>query len=123
VADSRNIAPTGWHVPAHDEWITLTTTLLGELEAGGKMKETGTIHWRSPNTSATNESGFTALPSGYRYSRDGSFRNLDFGSYWWNSTAYGDTEAWDRCLKSNDTICYTGIDTRQEGFSLRLIKD
>jgi len=123
VADSRNIAPTGWHVPSHAEWITLTTTLLGELVAGGKMKETGTTHWRSPNTSATNESGFTALPSGYRYSRDGSFRNLDFGSYWWNSTAHSDTEAWDRCLKSNDTICYAGFDTRQEGFSLRLIKD
>src|SRR4029078_12512714 len=58
VADSRNVCPTGWHVPSDAEWTTLTTYLGGESVAGGKLKENGTVHWESPNTGATNESGF-----------------------------------------------------------------
>ena len=58
--NTGKLAPTGWHVPTDDEWTTLTTYLGGESIAGGKLKETGTTHWRTPNAGATNEIGFTA---------------------------------------------------------------
>jgi uncharacterized protein (TIGR02145 family) len=82
------LCPTGWHVPTDAEWTTLTTFLGGESVAGGKLKEAGTAHWTTPNTGATNESGFTALPGGYRYWFDGSFANIGLLSYWWSSTEY-----------------------------------
>ncbi len=66
VADQRNICPTGWHVPSDVEWITLTDYLGGESVAGGKMKSTA-IYWQSPNQDATNESGFSGLPGGFRF--------------------------------------------------------
>jgi len=68
------LCPTGWHVPSDVEWTTLTTFLGGEGVAGGRMKESGTGHWLTPNSDATNSSGFTALPVGSRY-RDGLFYN------------------------------------------------
>ena len=68
----KNVCPTSWHVPTDAEWTILTTYLGGESIAGGKLKETGTAHWNSPNTGATNETGFTTLPSGLRY-YDGSY--------------------------------------------------
>jgi len=65
VNDNRYIAPSGWHVPTDAEWTTLTIFLGGDM-VSGKLKEAGTTHWASPNTAATNETGFTALPGGYR---------------------------------------------------------
>jgi uncharacterized protein (TIGR02145 family) len=81
--DGRNICPTGWRVPNDAEWTTLTTYLGGASVAGGKLKETGTTHWAFPNSGATNESGFTALPSGYRFF-DGIFRPIGLEGYWWS---------------------------------------
>jgi uncharacterized protein (TIGR02145 family) len=122
-SDSRNIAPTGWHLPSDAEWTTLTTYLGGETVAGGKMKEAGTTHWTSPNTSATNESGFTALPSGNRDS-DGPFGILGDSGDWWSSTANGATDAWNRVMGYNYANCdrYGGY-VRLNGFAVRLIKD
>ena len=73
VSDAKNIAPLGWHVATDAEWTTLTTYLGGESVAGGKLKEAGTSHWNTPNTEATNETGFTSLPGGYRYDYNGTF--------------------------------------------------
>jgi uncharacterized protein (TIGR02145 family) len=66
VVKTGKLAPAGWHVPSDAEWTILTSFLGGVYGAGGKMKETGNTHWLSPNTGATNETGFTALPGGYR---------------------------------------------------------
>ena len=66
-SDSRRLAPNGWHVPSIDEWSQLFDALGGGASAGGKLKEAGTLHWLEPNTGATNESGFTALPAGMNY--------------------------------------------------------
>jgi uncharacterized protein (TIGR02145 family) len=63
---TNKLCPRGWHVPTDAEWKTLITNLGGESVAGGKLKEKGTSHWQSPNAGATNETGFTALPSGER---------------------------------------------------------
>ncbi len=70
--NTKNVCPTGWHVPIDAELTTLQSFLGGEIVAGGKLKEKGTTHWLTPNTSATNETGFTALPGGYR-SASGTF--------------------------------------------------
>jgi uncharacterized protein (TIGR02145 family) len=69
--DGKNVCPAGWHIPSDAEWTTLTDYLGGASVAGSKLKETGTTHWLSPNTGATNESGFTALPGG-GHSRNGN---------------------------------------------------
>jgi uncharacterized protein (TIGR02145 family) len=86
VVDPRGLAPTGYHIPSDAEWTILTTCLGGEISAGPKMKETGTAHWISPNSGATNSSGFTGLPGGYRY-ESGQFGNLTFTGEWWSRTA------------------------------------
>ena len=70
--NTGKLAPAGWHVPTLTEWNTLAAFLGGNTTAGGKMKSTGTIEsdtglWYSPNTNATNSSGFTAIPGGYRH--------------------------------------------------------
>jgi uncharacterized protein (TIGR02145 family) len=84
VNDARKIAPAGWHVPTSAEWNVLFTYLGGVSAAGGKMKENGYLHWSSPNTAATNSSGFTALPTGYRF--NGNFYNGGQYGYFWMST-------------------------------------
>ena len=87
VNDARGLCPVGWHVPSYDEYTVLTDSLGGISVAGGKMKSTGTIEggdglWNEPNEGATNESGFTALPSGY-YSVEG-FKHLGSTAYFWS---------------------------------------
>jgi len=86
VFDSRNIAIQGWHVPTADEWRTLINYLGGYNSAGGKLKETGTLHWASPNDDATNETCFSALPTGGRGKADGVFGNINLAGYYWSST-------------------------------------
>ena len=88
--DPRYIAPTGWHVPTDAEWTTLTTYLGGVAVAGGKLKQTGTVNWTTPNTGATNETGFSAMPGGAR-DYNGAFIYQSGSLYYWStaSLAYG----------------------------------
>jgi uncharacterized protein (TIGR02145 family) len=80
----QGVCPTGWHLPSDAEWTQLIISLGGEFSAGGKLKEAGTSHWESPNTGATNESGFTALPGGTRSGRN--FSGMGKYGYWWSTT-------------------------------------
>jgi uncharacterized protein (TIGR02145 family) len=96
--DSRRICPPGWHLPSDKEWTALTNYLGGENVAGGKMKSAGTAYWNSPNTGATNESGFSVLPGGYR-DRNGSFNYIRTSAFFWSATESGDLNlAWSRFL-------------------------
>ena len=81
----QGICPSGWHLPTDEEWTILTDFLGGTGVAGGKMKETGITHWNSPNTGATNESGFTGLPGGKN--TFGNFDNLGYHGFFWSSSA------------------------------------
>jgi uncharacterized protein (TIGR02145 family) len=122
VIDNRNLCPTGWHVPANDDWITLTTYLGGESVAGGKLKETGTNHWKSPNTGATNETGFTALPGGHR-SNSGNFNDIGDDGYWWSSTGDGTNNAWNRDIDYNTSDMFRDDAGTNRGFSVRCLQD
>jgi uncharacterized protein (TIGR02145 family) len=131
---TQGICPTGWHIPTDAEWKTLEMHLgmtpaeadnsgwRGTHNEGGKLKETSTTHWYSPNTGATNSSGFTALPGGYR-SSGGSFNYLGSYGYWWSSTVYSGTHAWVRGLTHGNDRVYRGSDDKTHGFSVRCIKD
>jgi uncharacterized protein (TIGR02145 family) len=119
---AKGICPTGWHIPTDAEWTTLTNYLGGESVAGGKIKEAGTAHWASPNTGATNSSGFTALPGGYRYG-NGSFYSLTNYAYFWSSSQSGAANAWRRGLGYNNEYVYRNSDYKSHGFSCRCLKD
>ncbi|MCK5148368.1 T9SS type A sorting domain-containing protein [bacterium] len=122
VDNSRNIAPEAWHVPTDAEWTTLTT-YLGENLAGGKMKEIGTTHWSSPNTGATNESGFSALPGGAR-NYYGIFEHIGSTTAdFWSSTESSSYGAWYRNLDYNYSDVYRTSYVKEGGFSVRLIRD
>ncbi len=122
VTDSRNVCPTGWHLPNNTEWTTLTTYLGGESVAGGKLKETGTTHWISPNTGATNETGFTALPGGGRDSYGGSF-DVGRNGGWWSSIDYNTNSAWYLYLYNDDNNVNRPSDSKGNGYSVRCLKD
>ena len=91
-------------------------------DEGGKLKETGTVHWRGPNTGATNGSGFTALPGGYRY--DGGVFS-DIGNYggWWSATESNSYYAWFRNLSNAGSYIYRYYYNKKLGFSVRCLKD
>lgn len=95
VNDPRGLAPKGWHVASDSEWTAMIECLGGASIAGGKLKEKGTAHWDSPNFGATNESGFTALPGGWR-ERAGIYSNtrLGFWAVFWTSTSASDKNAY-----------------------------
>ena len=123
VRDSRNIAPTGWHVPSDVDWTTLTNYLGGEDIAGGKLKEAGIWHWGNPNTEATNKTGFTALPGGWR-SDYGIFVNVGYLGCWWSSTE-NDTQdyAWSRYMHYTSAESFRYKTGKNCGFSVRCVKD
>ena len=130
-AKSGKLCPSGWHVATLEDWTRLVTFLGGIDVAGGKLKEAGNTHWLDQNVGATNESGFTALPGGYRGSGlgDGAFYALGYYGWFWTSTVYPMDPVWDHiagyvwqmtgsygnCLQSNlwDMM----------GSSVRCIKD
>jgi uncharacterized protein (TIGR02145 family) len=123
VNDPRGLAPLGYHIPTDTEWTTLTTFLGGETIAGGKMKTTGTSVWFSPNTDATNSSGFTGLPAGYRHD-DGPFSLIaGYGGSWWSPSEDGTTDAWYRHLSHYDGGAFRGSTNKNYGFSVRCLRD
>lgn len=124
---AKEACPAGWHLPNNAEWLTLRTYLGGEDVAGGKLKETGTSHWQSPNTRATNETGFTALPGGecYIYYIDGKFTFISIGLYgfWWSASESQVNYAtkWWMSYSNNN---FNGIlDSKTMGYSVRCVRN
>jgi uncharacterized protein (TIGR02145 family) len=123
--NTGNLCPTGWHVPRDAEWETLVAYLGGNTIAGGKLKETGTIHWASPNLEATNETGFTALPGGGR-GDNGSFNYIGYRGDWWSATEYDAQTAWYRSLYYSFHIDFNigrFNYNKKGGFRVRCLKD
>jgi uncharacterized protein (TIGR02145 family) len=122
VIDSRNLCPYGWHVPTDAEWTTLTDYLGGEVFAGGKLKETGFAHWSIPNSGATNETGFSALPGGLHFGNVG-FSYLGYYGYWWSSTDIDAGFAWRRHMGYDYSYFFRDDFNKKSGFSVRCLKD
>jgi uncharacterized protein (TIGR02145 family) len=128
----QGVCPDGWHLPSDAEWKAMESYLgmspgetgdslwRGTVE-GGKLKETGTTHWTPPNTGATNESGFTALPGGYR-DLEGSFTNFGWNSTFWTSTEMDTSLAWMRNLENQRTDVYRRARQKGMGHSVRCIE-
>ena len=135
---AQGICPDGWHVPSDNEWKILEGTVdsqypVGDpewentgwrgLDAGGNLKEAGTAHWGSPNTGATNSSGFTGLPGGYRVNSNGSFSYLSLSSAFWSSSQNGTNDAWYRYLSNASASVFRGYIGKGYGYSVRCLKD
>jgi len=125
--NAGKLAPKGWHVPTDSEWDVLVNYIGGYATAGGPLKETGTTHWLSPNAGATNSSGFSALPGGYRIG-NGTFTGIGNFGTWWSSTVYDDTTgyapgSWYRSMLFNNTYVNHLSDGYPSGLGVRCVKD
>jgi len=123
VNDPRGLAPLGWHIPIEKEWVILSKYLGGDSVSGGKMKFIGTTRWVSPNTSATNESGFTALPGGFRFDNDGLFGGVGFEGAWLTTAESGSSLNSIRYLTIYSGSLYGGQFIGGGGYSVRCLKD
>ena len=119
--DSRGLCPTGWHVPSDTEWASLITFLGGSSVAGGKMKST--TGWNSPNTGATNSSGFTGLPGGGRLG-GGVYGDLGNVGHWWSTTIIGSAGwAWYRSLNTSFNSVANNSNPQAYGYAVRCLRD
>ena len=122
VNDPRKVCPAGWHVPTDAEWTVLSDYLGDESVAGGKMKSTGTEYWVYPNTGATNKSGFSGLPGGFR-SNLGGFYGLGSSGLWWSASESGAEVAWNRSLNGGNADVNRSNYGKRSGFSVRCLRD
>src|ERR1035437_1072915 len=128
-ADTGNICPSGWHVPINADWLTLQASLGGWEIGGGNLKSTGTIEggdglWHNPNTGATNEFGFTALPGGERRHSDGSFLDLGYqAGFWVNYSGLGPDSLVNFAAHYNNGTTGWIWTFEYEGYSVRCLND
>jgi len=124
VNDARGLAPVGWHIPNDEEWSILTV-FLGGVSNSGKLK--ATILWDSPNTAATNSTGFTALPAGTlslsQTTGQWTFFNLQKACYFWCVTEISANASWSRGMAYNSSTIFRNQGNKTIGSSVRLIKD
>ncbi len=116
----KGVCPSGWHMPSEAEWAQLTGYLGSE--AGGKLKETGTTHWSSPNAGANNSSDFAALPGGYR-SVNVDFSSIGDNGYWWSASERGTKHSWGWLMNCSNSRVYRYDYSKELGFSVRCVKD
>jgi len=119
---SGKLCPTGWHVPTKAEWETLRDNTGGENSAGGNLKEKGTVHWNSPNTGATDQVGFTALPGGERY-EDSGFNYLGINNNFWSTTPGPGTDPFGVRMYNDSPIFHMSEFHKGRGLSVRCIKN
>jgi uncharacterized protein (TIGR02145 family) len=119
----KGICPNGWHLPTYGEWTILTSNLGGPGVAGGQMKELGFAHWITPNTGATNTSGFTGLPGGGLDYFTGSFNRTGLSGYFWSSTQDDASSASRLDLSNTNDNAYMFSRYKTHGFSVRCLKN
>jgi len=120
--NSSKICPAGWHIPTDAEWTGLFTYLDNETLASNKLKETGVTHWRGTSDVVTNETGFTALPGGYR-AADGSFSGKTWYGYWWIANEGATDHGSAICMSYESGQIYRVGETALNAISVRCIKN
>lgn len=131
----QGVCPTGWHIPGDQEWkvmesyLGMNPSVLNDFgsrgtDEGGKLKEAGTVHWYTPNTGATNETGFTALPGGERTST-GSFTGKTTSAYFWTTAPdlVNSNNAITRSLNWGTSTVYRSSQNKLYGISVRCVKN
>ena len=127
--ETGKLCPIGWHVPTDLDWDVLSNFLGGDSVAGGKLKSVGTLEdstglWHSPNTSAIDYYGFSAVPSGIRYTiAPYGFEEMGGIGYWWSSSENSSSVAWLRLMRFNKSDLFRYDGDKNAGFSVRCIKD
>ena len=130
VNDSRNLCPTGWKVPTFDDWMLFLKYLDPSFSnnksdvAGGKMKSSGSQYWKAPNTGATNESGFSALPTNHRSTGGGFTSNVGMYGALWSSSEFnvsGYVRVID--LSYDSAVVQNALSGKGNGYSVRCIKN
>ncbi len=122
--DAKSGCPVGWHLPSKAEWTLLVDFLGSHSVAGGKLKEAGEAHWMAPNTGATNESGFTALPGGNFQSSGSDYFGLEQQAYWWSATHEDPDEQWVMILAhDSETVQMSYDESYGFGLSVRCVRD
>ena len=117
-----NVCPLGWHVPSLAEWNIMIDFLGGSSQAGGPLKQIGLSLWESPNTGATNSSGFTAIPGGYRNHVTGTFIDKGYGNYNYTSTS-GNSDAHFKTMNYIQTVVTSNSLSKKNGYTIRCIRD
>ncbi len=119
--DERGVCPDGYSVPTINDFLDLTSFLGGTEEAGGKMKLTGTDFWNSPNEGATNESGFSGIPSGWRHINSGlNYEYINEQAMFWTSNSADATQFF---LEYNSKRFYPWGNGKSMGVSVRCLSD
>jgi uncharacterized protein (TIGR02145 family) len=119
---ANSACPVGWHLPSDADWAKLANPLGVRTVAGGKLKEKGTSHWLSPNTEATNVTGFTALPGGY-CNKQGVFSDIGKAGYWWSASEKSSSVGSDWSMYSGNSDLSNYGDNKEIAVSVRCIKD
>lgn len=119
--NTGKLAPAGWHIPSRAEWDVLVDYLGGTSQAGGSMKSTSSL-WIAPNSGASNNSGFSALPGGWKGS-GGNYSLIGASAYWWASSERN-VASGDYLRVDNDLAGAAGnAAVKQFGYAVRCVKD
>lgn len=118
---NKNVCPVGWHMPSEQDFLEMINYLGGEDVAGIQLKEAGNVHFLDGNETATNESGFTAIPGGYRTGT--SYYEKGYYAQYWTVTSASSTEAKYVDIEYDGEYAFIYDQAKERGYSIRCVKD
>jgi len=121
---AQTVCPEGWHLPSREEWTTLYNYLdINDTTLGGMLKETGIKHWCNPNSAATNETNFNALPGGCKKPNLDEFSGKGLSAKWWLSDMDITQNRHSKIIMHDKTDVYSAYSSKHFAYSVRCVKD